>query len=219
MWKQRIALGLASSLVMLGGCADAPADLESLVPRLVAEAPPQAVVAQHQPEEFRLRLHHLHTGESIDVAYRRDDVELKSGMAMLNHLLRDWRTGEDAKYPVQEFDLLHALVTKLGHPNAVIDVLCGYRSAETNRFLRAASPATGVAENSQHILSRAIDIRISGVSTKQVRDAAVSLSLGGVGYYPRSHFVHVDVGPVRQWTFGEGFRAVATRTRSRHHRA
>lgn len=170
----------------------------------------------------RLRLHHLHTGESIDVAYKQNGEYLQSGMDMLNHFLRDHRTNETASYDPREFDLLHSLLVKLGRPNATINIVCGYRSPWSNNFLRTRSAETGVAEHSQHILSKAIDIQIPGVSTRAIRDAALSLGMGGVGYYPISHFVHVDVGPVRQWQFG-GYqlasRGSGRRGHGRRHRA
>ena len=81
-------------------------------------------------------------------------------------------------------------------------IVCGYRTPQSNRFLRTRSARTGVAEHSQHMLAKAIDIRVPGVSTARLRNAALSLGEGGVGYYPTSRFVHVDVGPVREWTFG-----------------
>ena len=171
---------------------------------------------------FRLRLHHLHTGESIDVAYKQDGDYLQGGVAMLNHFLRDHRTNELASYDPREFDLLHSLLVKLGKPNATIDIVCGYRSPWSNNFLRTRSAVTGVAEHSQHILSKAIDIRIPGVSTRKLRDAALSLGMGGVGYYPSSQFVHVDVGPVRQWQFGGmqlASRGSGRHGHSRRHRA
>ncbi len=159
---------------------------------------------------MRLRLHHLHTGESIDVAYKTADGSYDPGaVAMLNHFLRDHRTDENADYDPLEFDLLHNILVRLGRPNAVIDIVCGYRSPESNDFLRTRSAETGVAEHSQHMLSKAIDIRIPGVSTLALRNAALSLGMGGVGYYPISHFVHVDVGPVREWQFGGGRRLMA----------
>ncbi len=151
---------------------------------------------------MRLRLHHLHTGESIDVAYKQDGQYLSGGVAMLNHFLRDHRTNDTANYDPREFDLLHSLLVKLNRPNAVIDIVCGYRTPFSNNFLRTRSAMTGVAEHSQHMLSKAIDIRIAGVSTLALRNAALSLGMGGVGYYPTSQFVHVDVGPVREWQFG-----------------
>ena len=145
------------------------------------------------------------------MAYRRNDEELPGGIAMLNHFLRDHRTDEEADYPVEEFDLLHALMIKLHKPDGLIEIVCGYRSEASNEYLRSLSPETGVAEHSQHVLSKAIDIRVPGVSTARLRDAALSLDMGGVGYYPRSGFVHVDVGDVRQWSFGVPLRRVSSR--------
>ena len=132
-------------------------------------------------DEWRLRLHHTHTGESIDVAYKRGEDYLPSGMSLLNHFLRDYRTGDDADYDPREFDLLHALLVQLKRPNQVIEVICGYRTPRTNNFLRTRSRRTGVAENSEHMESKAIDIRIPGVTTSALRDAALSLAMGGVG--------------------------------------
>jgi uncharacterized protein YcbK (DUF882 family) len=92
-------------------------------------------------------------------------------------------------------------MTSLGHPNGVIDIVCGYRTPWSNNFLRSRSASTGVAEHSQHMLAKAIDIRVPGVSTVALRDAALALHAGGVGFYPVSQFVHVDVGPVRTWSY------------------
>jgi uncharacterized protein YcbK (DUF882 family) len=164
---------------------------------------------------FRLKLHHLHTGESIDVAYKQNGEYIENSVDMLNHFLRDHRTESTADYDPREFDLLHALLVKLGRPNATIDIVCGYRTPWSNNFLRARSAATGVAEHSQHMLSKAIDIRVPGVSTLALRNAALSLGMGGVGYYPTSQFVHVDVGPVREWQFGG--RRMGTRGHTRKH--
>ena len=173
-------------------------------------------------ETMRLKLHHLHTGESIDVSFKEKGEYSPSGVSMLNHFLRDHRTQDTADYDPREFELLHSLLAKLGKPNATIDIVCGYRTPESNAFLRTRSAVTGVAEHSQHMLSKAIDIRIPGVSTLALRNAALALGMGGVGYYPTSKFVHVDVGPVRQWQFG-GRQAnqIASRgkRRSRKHAA
>ena len=153
-------------------------------------------------EQYHLKLHHLHSGESLDVVYRIGDTYLPAGIAQLNHFLRDHRTQDASHYDPKEFDLLHNLMTKLGRPNGQIDVVCGYRTPWSNNFLRTRSASTGVAKNSQHVQAKAIDIRIPGVTTSKLRDIALSLGAGGVGYYPVSQFVHVDVGPVRRWTFG-----------------
>ena len=148
-------------------------------------------------ETYRLRLFHLHTGEHIDVVYRIGDRYLPDAVARLDRFLRDHRTGDVKDYDVKEFDLLHDLVAKLRHPDGEIDIVCGYRTPWSNNFLREHSH--GVALHSQHVEAKAIDIRIPGVPTAQVRDAALAMGRGGVGYYKSSDFVHVDVGPVRRW--------------------
>jgi uncharacterized protein YcbK (DUF882 family) len=152
--------------------------------------------------KYSLRLRHLHTGETLDVVYRVGNTYIPEALAKLNHFLRDHRTMEQSHYDPREFDVLHNVLTRLGKPLAEIDVVCGYRTPWSNEFLRGRGKDTGVAKNSQHIQAKAIDIRVPGVATRNLRDAALSLQAGGVGYYPVSQFVHVDVGPVRQWTFG-----------------
>jgi uncharacterized protein YcbK (DUF882 family) len=151
--------------------------------------------------KYELKLHHLHSGESIDVVYRIGDTYVPAAMDKLDYFLRDSRTQDEKDYDPREFDLLHNLMARLGRSDGVIDVVCGYRTSWTNEFLRTRSRHTGVARNSQHVQAKAIDIRVPGVRTRMLRDVALSLDEGGVGYYPRSQFVHVDVGPVRRWSF------------------
>jgi uncharacterized protein YcbK (DUF882 family) len=158
-------------------------------------------------QRYELKLYHLHTGESLDVIYRIGDTYIPSALEQLNHFLRDDRTEAVKDYDPSEFDLLHNILTRLRRPTATIDIVCGYRSPWSNNWLRTRggteSPSeTGVAEHSQHMQAKAIDIRVPGVSTRRLDQAALSLHGGGVGYYPVSQFVHVDVGPVRQWSFG-----------------
>ncbi|MDP9049206.1 MAG: DUF882 domain-containing protein [Acidobacteriota bacterium] len=150
---------------------------------------------------YHLRLHHLHTGEDIDVVYRIGDTYLPGALQQLDHFLRDHRTQDVSSYDPKEFDVLHALMTSLGRPDGVIDIVCGYRTPWSNNFLRTRGATTGVAEHSQHMLAKAIDIRVPGISTVTLRNAALALHAGGVGFYPVSQFVHVDVGPVRAWQF------------------
>lgn len=151
--------------------------------------------------KYELKLHHLHSGETIDVVYRIGNTYIPEAIDKLDYFLRDSRTQDEKAYDPKEFDLLHNLMARLGQPEGVIDIVCGYRTPWTNNFLRTRSRHTGVAKNSQHMQAKAIDIRVPGVRTRQLRDVALSLDEGGVGYYPRSQFVHVDVGPVRRWSF------------------
>ena len=164
---------------------------------LLSVFPGAAVALGADLPTYRLHLYHLHTGERIDVMYRVGDQYLPDGVAELDHFLRDHRTGDVKDYDVKEFDLLHDLLVKLGHPDGEIDIVCGYRTPWSNNYLR--QHGHGVAEHSQHMEAKAIDIRIPGVSSAEVRDAALSMGRGGVGYYAQSNFVHVDVGRVRRW--------------------
>jgi uncharacterized protein YcbK (DUF882 family) len=179
--KRMLPLGLAALVGICGA-----------IPSAIAEstAIPDSAI-------YRLHLYHLHTGESLDVVYRIGDQYLPEGVAKLDHFLRDHRTGDVKDYDIKEFDLLHDLLAKLGHPESTIDIVCGYRTPWSNTYLR--EHGHGVALHSQHMEAKAIDIRIPGISTAIVRDAALSLQRGGVGYYAQSDFVHVDVGPVRRW--------------------
>jgi uncharacterized protein YcbK (DUF882 family) len=151
-------------------------------------------------QEHHLRLYHTHTGEHIDIVYRRGEVYLPEAEEKLDHFLRDHRTGDVKHYDPRVFDILSDVAAAVGHANAEIEIICGYRSEWSNEFLRARS--AGVAKNSQHMQAHAIDIRIPGVDTLTLRNAALALGRGGVGYYPRSGFVHVDTGRVRTWCYG-----------------
>lgn len=190
---------LNKAILPLAGCLLAAlAVTGSAQPSSDATAGPAPLDPTASPaEQYHLRMHHLHTGESLDVVYRVGNRYVPSALAMLNHFLRDHRTNDERQYDPHEFDVLHELMAKLGRPNGEIDIVCGYRTPWSNNYLR--THGKGVAEHSQHMLAKAIDIRVPGVSTKRLRDAALSLHEGGVGYYPHSQFVHIDVGPVRQW--------------------
>jgi uncharacterized protein YcbK (DUF882 family) len=151
------------------------------------------------PREYRLRFYHTHTGERLDVAYRRGDQYIPEALDELDHFLRDHRTGDVRHFDPHLFDLLHDLTASLGDSGGEIDVICGYRTPWSNEFLRARNLHTGVAQHSLHMQAEAIDIRLPGIPTSELRDAALRLHRGGVGYYRSSDFVHVDVGRVRHW--------------------
>jgi len=188
-----IAAIAALATVSLGLAANSGAR----TPRTTSMRPATATA----PIEYHLRMHNLHTGEDIDIVYRVGDTYIPEALDQLNYFLRDHRTQDVSSYDPKEFDLLHSLMTRLGRPNGIIDIICGYRTPESNNFLRTLGPVTGVAEHSQHMLAKAIDIRVPGVTTRGLRNAALALHAGGVGFYPVSQFVHVDVGPVRTWSF------------------
>jgi uncharacterized protein YcbK (DUF882 family) len=155
--------------------------------------------ASPAPPEYRLRFYHTHTGERLDVVYRRGDQYIPEALDELDHYLRDHRTGDVRHFDHRLFDLLHDLTASLGDSAGEIDVICGYRTPWSNEFLRTRSSHTGVAEHSLHMQAQAIDIRLPGIATSELRDAALRLHRGGVGYYRSSDFVHIDVGRVRHW--------------------
>jgi uncharacterized protein YcbK (DUF882 family) len=210
-------LGILLTLIALLIAIARPSSAEP--PLLATGVVPAAdAVLPTTGQRYELKLYHLHTHESLDVVYRIGDTYIPSALEELNHFLRDHRTQDEKDYDPAEFDLLHNILTRLRRPNATIDIVCGYRTPWSNNFLRTGGGTetpeeTGVAEHSQHMLAKAIDIKIPGVSTRRLDQAALSLHAGGVGYYPVSQFVHVDVGPVRQWSFG----SVAS-AGHRHHR-
>jgi uncharacterized protein YcbK (DUF882 family) len=149
--------------------------------------------------EYRLHFYHTHTRERLDIVYRRGDNYVPEALDELDYFLRDHRTGELHHFDPRLFDLLHDLTASLNDSGGEINVICGYRTPWSNEFLRTRSVHTGVARHSLHMQAEAIDIRLPGIPTAAVRDAALRLHRGGVGYYRSSDFVHVDVGRVRQW--------------------
>jgi len=167
---------------------------------LIVPAPalnPGVRIAAPTGPVYELRLYHTHTNERLDIIYRHGNSYDPVALEKLEHFLRDHRTNDVRAYDPRVFDLLHDLTSSLGRPNSEIDIVCGYRTPWSNAFLRSRSSA--VAQHSLHMQAMAIDIRVPGVSTKQLRDAALRLHEGGVGYYAREQFVHVDVGRVRRW--------------------
>ena len=152
-----------------------------------------------ESQDHRLLLYNTHTAERIELVYRRGDAYVPGALAKLDYFLRDHRTGEVRHFDPGLYDILSDLASSIGHPGGQIDIICGYRTSSTNESLRAHT--TGVAKNSLHIQAEAIDLRMPGIDTLKLRKAALALRRGGVGYYPHSDFIHVDVGRVRQWCF------------------
>lgn len=162
-----------------------------------SNAPATAPAKADSEPVYRLRMYHTHTDEHIDVIYRKGDTYIPEAIDQLDYFLRDSRNGAIGQYDPRVFDLLNELTTALGRPDTEIDVVCGYRTSSTNAMLRRRSRR--VARHSLHMEAMAVDIRVPGVSTKELRDTALELHRGGVGYYRRHAFVHVDVGRVRKW--------------------
>ena len=146
-----------------------------------------------------LAFNHTHTREQIDLVYAVNDQYVPDAMRTLNRFLRDHYSGTVGQMDPQLFDLLHQVQLMLGvkstHP---FEVISGYRCPETNDHLRH-SRGGGVAKRSLHMEGKAIDVRLPGVPLAELRDAALSLAAGGVGYYPSEQFVHIDTGRVRHW--------------------
>jgi uncharacterized protein YcbK (DUF882 family) len=163
----------------------------------LVRVPVSSETIQPSMHDFQLRLFHTHTGEHIDVVYRRGDSYLPEALERLDHFLRDHRTGQVRHYDPRLFDLLWDLEAAVGRPLAELHVICGYRTPWSNEFLRTHT--TGVALHSLHMQAQAIDVRLPGTSTSLFRNAALALHRGGVGYYVHSDFIHVDLGRVRRW--------------------
>lgn len=195
MWK-RVLLSAAAAFAVLASATLASAASASSAVSSTPAAGASASRNAH-PKQYRLDLYELHTGERLDVIYRIGNHYIPGAVAKLDYLLRDYRTGTVKGYDLQEFDLLHDLMVRLGRPDGEIDIVCGYRTPKTNTWLR--DHTSGVALHSEHMQAKAIDIRVPGVPTFKVRNTALAMHRGGVGYYARSNFVHVDVGPVRHW--------------------
>lgn len=143
-----------------------------------------------------LGFYNLHTGEYLTSTYWVEGRYLPGALSEINFILRDFRTGEIKEIDVKLLDLLHALQAGMDSGEA-FDVISGYRSPATNEMLY--SQGAGVAKNSLHLQGKAVDISLPGRSLSSLRQAAIALKGGGVGYYPDSGFVHVDVGRVRTW--------------------
>jgi uncharacterized protein YcbK (DUF882 family) len=151
------------------------------------------------PRLRRLSLVNPHTGETFSGAYRDDSGPISGVMDELAIFLRDFHCGAKTKIDVGVIDFLAAVLDAVGESKAVI--LSAYRTPETNAML--ARTTFGVAEHSQHIYGRALDIRLE-TRLADAMTAARAMRRGGVGWYPHSGFIHIDTGPVRNWTLDEG---------------
>ncbi|ENO88886.1 YcbK family protein [Thauera linaloolentis] len=150
----------------------------------------------HAATDRHLAFRHTHTDEHLDALYRNRHGYVEPSLQRLSWLLRDFRTGEAARMDPRLYDILHALTVTCG--GGTFEIISGYRSPKTNSMLRRTGSG-GVAKRSLHMDGKALDIRLVGCDTAHLRDAALALGAGGVGYYPESDFVHIDTGPVRSW--------------------
>jgi uncharacterized protein YcbK (DUF882 family) len=178
------ALFICIPLLMLAG------------PAFAADAIGTADAYASGSEERRLRLSHTHTNETIDVFYWRNGEYQPEALEDLNYFLRDSRTGDTTEMDPALFDLLHEIYTLAGS-NGWYEIISAYRSPKTNTMLRSRS--NGVAKRSQHLEGRAMDVRLTDVPTARIRQIALELKTGGVGFYRKSDFVHLDTAGFRIW--------------------
>jgi len=168
--------------------------LKKLVGVTAASAMPlQSVFARRQRD---LAFYHTHTRKSLSIIYAANGEYVAPALDRINEFLADFRTGGIKRIDPNLLDLIYDIREYLGS-DGTYEVISAYRSPETNAMLR--STRSGVAKKSQHLLGNAIDVRLSDVKTSALRDAALAMKRGGVGYYKDSDFVHVDVGRVRRW--------------------
>ena len=189
---------VATALKLPSQALAAPARAVPAAPVAAPAALIAAPAVQTRPaaDVRRLFLHNLHTGDKVKTVYWADGEYIDDALADVRFALRDWRNGQQHEMDPGLFDIFHELSTRL-EANRPFQIISGYRSPATNAALHARS--SGVASKSLHMRGMATDLRVQGVDLAHVRKAALSLGRGGVGYYPRSNFVHVDTGRVRQW--------------------
>jgi uncharacterized protein YcbK (DUF882 family) len=145
-----------------------------------------------------LSMAHTHTRERIELVYAAEQGYLPEALVALNRFLRDHYSGQIGTMHPPLFDVLHAVRRLLGGAAGTFEIISGYRCPDTNDRLRRTRGG-GVAQGSLHLQGQAVDVRLPGVPLAELRDAALSLRAGGVGYYPGEQFVHIDTGRVRSW--------------------
>jgi uncharacterized protein YcbK (DUF882 family) len=141
---------------------------------------------------------HTHTGERISVVFWRNGKYVNESLDRINRFLRDFRTKDQVEMDPELLELLYEIHRKTGSREP-FEVISAYRSPRTNEMLRGRSADSGVAKKSQHLLGKAIDVRLRDVPIATLRKVAYDLHRGGVGYYEKSNFVHVDTGRFRTW--------------------
>jgi uncharacterized protein YcbK (DUF882 family) len=146
--------------------------------------------------EKKLSFSNTHTGEKIQSVFWAEGNFIPEGLKEINHVLRDFRTNEVAEIDPDLLMLIHRLYDTV-EATRPAQIISGYRSPKTNAALRSKSK--GVAKKSYHMKGMAIDIRIGGIDLRRLQKAAKRLKGGGVGYYPKSQFLHIDTGRVRSW--------------------
>ncbi len=166
---------------------------------LMALAAPAEARSYGLPSDgvYKISFSNEHTGENFYGAYRVGNKYIPESFDSINAMLRDYRTGDVFPIDPRAMDILYSLQQKTNGGRQAFEVLSGYRSPKTNAMLQRTT--AGVARNSLHMTGQAVDLRLPNYSTRKLRDVAMNLRAGGVGYYPSSNFVHVDTGRVRHW--------------------
>lgn len=180
MWNSRATQRLARKLLLLGLAAG-------------LLAPSVHAASNYQRS---LSFYHTHTGKELTVVYSVNGEYVLTELDRVNEFLSDFRNGASVEIDPELLDILYDLRESVGS-SQTYEVISAYRSPETNEMLRQRS--NGVARKSQHLLGKAIDVRLRGTDTLELRNAALELERGGVGYYAKSDFVHIDTGRVRRW--------------------
>jgi uncharacterized protein YcbK (DUF882 family) len=150
----------------------------------------------HATAPRALAFAHTHTGRKLELVYAEGGSYLPDALVAIDRFLKDFRTGDVHPIDPKLLDTLYQLAESVDH-RGEFQVISGFRSPQTNEHLRQTSG--GVAKKSYHMQGRAIDVRLTGARLANLRKAALSLKHGGVGYYPRSDFIHLDTGPIRSW--------------------
>jgi uncharacterized protein YcbK (DUF882 family) len=169
----------------------------ALAAAVMVALPARASLAPVSQGVRDLTLAHLHTRERLALVYAQGPDYLPPALRTLNHFLRDHYSGAVGVMDPLLYDLMHQIRASLG-ARMPYEIISGYRDPGTNAHLKATRGG-GVATRSLHMDGRAVDLRLPGVPLAELRDAALALKAGGVGYYPREQFVHIDTGRVRSW--------------------
>jgi uncharacterized protein YcbK (DUF882 family) len=147
-------------------------------------------------DERALDFLHTHTGKRLNIVYKRSDEYVPEALEEIDVFLSDFRTGDITKIDPELLDLIYDIRESLGS-NGTYEIISAYRSPATNEMLRQRTGS--VAKNSQHLLGKAIDVRLTDIDLRELHAAAIAIQRGGVGYYAKSDFVHIDTGRVRRW--------------------
>jgi uncharacterized protein YcbK (DUF882 family) len=176
-------LGVAAAIVPLG----ADAALRAVQP---------ANLFVRSPSNRALSFYNVHTGERLKTVYFDNGEYVLDALREVNHFFRDFRANEVMAIDPRLLDLLYRIHFALD-TSQPFNLISGYRSPATNAWL--ASQSEGVAHHSLHMYGMASDVNVQGRSLALLQAVALAMRGGGVGYYPRPDFVHVDIGRVRRW--------------------